>query len=177
MVLCNCSTHFLHGSGQKNTSLPPHFYPHKDANTWGCLTTTSWFSAKLKKESLVSFFLLALPWNTQRPPPPLAAFCADDDGWFKLLIKLKIKGDFWRIFIDSWSQITSLSLLMFCPFPKFPKSVLVGLILPNFSFCFLCFVCLFFLNPNPDRITDWFSSGGTVTAWSSSRFIWWYVAF
>lgn len=34
--------------------------------------------------------------------------------------------------------------------------------LAHFFFWFS--VCFSFLNPSPDRIADWFSSGGTVTA-------------
>ena len=53
----------------------------------------------------------------------------------------------------------------------------------SLGFCFFCLFhfsefCFFIFNLSPYSITwVWFPLCGTVTAWSSSRFSWWYVAF
>lgn len=80
--------------------------------------------------------------------------------WWRYMVKV-IKLDGKRGVtedIDNWSSVC------------FPQSGLVGLISPNSRFSFS--------NPHPDTAAGWFSSSsGTVTDGSSSRFIWWYVAF
>lgn len=54
-----------------------------------------------------------------------------------------------------------ISLLTFCPFCPVSQVSIGGVI---FAKLFFSPLFVFFLFQNPDKITDWFSSGGTVTA-------------
>lgn len=109
--------------------------------------------------------LISTSWISERflkhqLVPPL--FCFLSPGFAELLLFFNLK-----------RQLKSHHFSVFARVPKFPESVLLGFILLSVSFCFLVFQRAL----SPNTVTDWFSSGGTVTAWSSSRIIWWYVAF
>lgn len=121
MVLCNCSTHFLHGSGQKNTSLPPHPHPPPPQKTPEDVRP---------QHHSRPFFSSLCPENRPSPPPEM-------------------------------SYRGPISLLTFCPFCPVSQVSIGGVI---FAKLFFSPLFVFFLFQNPDKITDWFSSGGTVTA-------------
>lgn len=100
-------------------------------NTWGCLTTTSWIWSFLKGHSC-SFFT---PLHSKNTRSLRLRLCGLRRSW--RMVKRLIKVDLF-FFLGAAEVKTLLSSLVFCPFPNFPKSVLLGLILPScFVFCFV----------------------------------------
>lgn len=106
MVLCNCSTHFLHGSGQKNTSLPPHPHP---------------------------------------PPPPRKHLMMSDHNITRARFSPRFALKIDRALLQRWVTEDRYLCSRSVHFVPFPKSVLVGLFLPNYSFL----LCLFFSFSKP----------------------------